>query len=518
MSRHRLALPLVLLLTACGGSSDPAPAPASPPAATPVAETATEAAPDPAPAPAQPAEPAPVEDPNALTVNPEALAPWKGDFDGMLERRVIRALVPYSKTLYFVDAGGAQRGIAYEYMKAFEDDLNERRKTGNLRVHVIFVPTSRDRMLAMLEDGRGDIAVVDATITEALEQRADFTTPLAKNIKEIVVTGPTAPPIATLDDLAGKTVYVRPESSREANLKALSDQLVAKGLPPIDIRRGAPELEPEDLLEMTNAGLLPAVVVNHYYGRFWKQIFEDIVVREDLVVSEGHDVGFGMRNDSPLLKAELDGFLATRSRGSEFGNVTLTKYLKNTKWVNNATNQAELAKFKELIGMFEKYSEQYGVDWVLMAAQGYQESRLDQTVKSPVGAIGVMQVMPATGTDMKVGDISVMDNNIHAGIKYTRWVMDEFYKDEPMDQKNKMLFAFASYNAGPGRVRGLRKEAAARGLDPNVWFGNVEHIAAEKIGRETVQYVSNIYKYYIAYKLVNEQAELQAKAKAATGT
>jgi len=490
------ALLVLLLLIACG-SSQPAAAQAAP-AVDPAADA--DAGGDMTLAP-----------PTALT------QAWKGDLDGMIERRVIRALVPYSKTMFFVDLGGTQRGIAYEYMKAFEDDLNARRKTGNLRVHVLFIPTARDKMLEMLDAGRGDIAAVDATISEAGQAVADYSTPIARGVKEIVVTGPGSPPIATLDDLAGKTVYVRKASTREANLRALSDKLVARGLAAIDVRQAPNELEPEDLLEMTNAGLLPAVVVNHYYGKFWKQIFTDIVVREDLVISEGNDVGFGMRNNSPQLKAEFDAFLATRSKGSAFGNVVLRKYLQDTKWAKSATNQAELAKFKQMVAMFEKYSKEYGVDWVLMAAQGYQESRLDQTVKSPVGAIGVMQVMPATGADMKVGDITEIDANIHAGVKYIRWVMDEFYKDEPMDQKNKMLFAFASYNAGPGRVRGLRKEAAARGLDPNLWFGNVEHVAAEKIGRETVQYVSNIYKYYIAYTLVNEQAAAAQKAKA-TGT
>jgi membrane-bound lytic murein transglycosylase MltF len=437
---------------------------------------------------------------------------WTGDLDGMLERRAIRALVPYSKTFYFLD-GGTQRGIAYDYMKAFEDDLNARRKTGNLRVHVVFIPTTRDKMLEQLNGGRGDVAVVDATIlTEGLAL-ADYTTPIATGIKEIVVTGPASPPIANLDDLAGKTVYVRLKSSRELHLRALSDHLVARGLKPIDVQLAASELEPEDMLEMVNAGLLPAVVVNRYYGDFWKQVFTDIVVREDLVISDDNDVGFGMRKDSPQLKAELDAFLAKHRKGTEFGNVTLQKYLKSTKWVKNAASEAERAKFRDLAGLFRKYSDEYGVDWVLMAAQGYQESRLDQTVKSPVGAIGVMQVMPATAKEMNVGDATVTENNIRAGIKYIRFVMDQYYKDEPMDQKNKMLFAFASYNAGPARVRGLRKEAEARGLDPNVWFNNVEYVAAEKIGRETVTYVSNIYKYYIAYSLVNEQAEARKQAK-----
>jgi membrane-bound lytic murein transglycosylase MltF len=151
-----------------------------------------------------------------------------------------------------------------------------------------------------------------------------------------------------------------------------------------------------------------------------------------------------------------------------------------------------------------------------MAAQGYQESGLDHGRRSHVGAIGVMQVMPATGKEMKVGDIRQVEPNIHAGVKYVRYMMDHYYADEPMDALNKGLFAFASYNAGPARIRQLREKAAKRGLDPNKWFNNVEIIAAESIGRETVQYVSNIYKYYLAYQMVVEQVEQREAAKAAS--
>ena len=155
------------------------------------------------------------------------------------------------------------------------------------------------------------------------------------------------------------------------------------------------------------------------------------------------------------------------------------------------------------------------MDYLLMAAQGYQESTLDHTVKSPVGAIGVMQVMPATGKELKVGDINKLEPNIHAGVKYMRFMIDQYFKDEPIDDLNKVLMAFAAYNAGPGRLRQLRREAEKRGLNPNVWFGNVERIASERIGRETVTYVSNIYKYYVAYRLLSEQQERRAAAKQA---
>jgi membrane-bound lytic murein transglycosylase MltF len=181
--------------------------------------------------------------------------------------------------------------------------------------------------------------------------------------------------------------------------------------------------------------------------------------------------------------------------------------------VKSATSGEDAQRFRNTVSFIKRYSDQYKLDYLLMAAQAYQESGLDQAKRSPVGAIGVMQVMPATGKDMKVGDISEIDPNVHAGVKYVRFMMDRFYANEPMDRLNKGLFTFASYNAGPGRISQLRDLAGKRGFDRNKWFNNVEVVASEKIGRETVQYVSNIYKYYLAYKLLLEQQQQRVKAK-----
>ena len=192
----------------------------------------------------------------------------------------------------------------------------------------------------------------------------------------------------------------------------------------------------------------------------------------------------------------------------------LARYLKSAKYVKDAASESERKKFLALIQYFQKYGDKYDVDWLLMAAQGYQESQLNQAARSQVGAIGVMQVMPATGKELGVGDITEVEANIHAGIKYMRWMIDQYYGKEPMTKLDKALFAFASYNAGAGRISQLRKEAAKRGLDPNVWFHNVEYVAAEKIGAETVTYVGNIYKYYIAYRLIMEaRAEREEAAR-----
>ena len=437
---------------------------------------------------------------------------WTGDLDGMIKRRAIRVLVAYNRTNYFLDKD-TQRGIAYDAMKKFEKDLNTKLKLGKLGLHVVFFPADRDELFTELVEGKGDIAIASLTITPDRLKTVDFTTPTATNGSEIVVTGPGAPNIATVDDLSGQQVMIRKSSSYFESLTQLNERFAKEGKKPAIIKPAPENLETEDLLEMTNAGLIKITIADKMLGDFWKQIFKDITLHPEAAVRTGSEYGWAIRKNSPQLKAELDTFIKANRKGTTFGNMTLQKYLKNVKYVKSAGSEAEMKKFRDLIVLFKKYGTQYNVDWILMAAQGYQESRLDQAVKSPVGAIGIMQVMPATGGDMKCGDITQIEPNVNAGIKYMRFMMDQYYKDDPMDDLNKMLMTFASYNAGPGRMRSLRKLTAERGLNANLWFGNVERIVAEKVGQETVTYVSNIYKYFIAYKLSMEEIKEREEAK-----
>jgi membrane-bound lytic murein transglycosylase MltF len=351
------------------------------------------------------------------------------------------------------------------------------------------------------------VAAANLTITPQRLEVVDFASPAARDVKELIVTGPGAPPLATLDDLAGKEIYVSRATSYYDSLVTLNQRFIARGLVPMRLRETPGNFETEDILEMLNAGLVNIAVADGYIGRLWRQVYPHITLREDLVVHQNGDIAFAIRKHCPQLKGQLDAFTRTHGQGTEFGNVELRKYLGQTRWVENATSEQELRKFNTLVSLFQKYGRQYDIDWLLMAAQGYQESQLDQNRHSAAGAIGVMQVMPATGEKLQVGDITQLEPNIHAGVKYIRFIVDEYYKDDPMDALNKVLFAFASYNAGPARIRALRAEAQSLGLDPNVWFDNVERVAAYRIGRETVQYVANIYKYYIAYTLVQDNVE-----------
>ena len=435
---------------------------------------------------------------------------FTSDLGDMIQRRYIRVLVTYSKTHYFVDRG-TQRGLTYEFGRMFEEYLNKKLKKKHIRIHVLFVAVARDELIPALIEGRGDLAAANLTITPERLKQVDFTNPTGKNVSEIVVTGPGAEPISSLQDLSGKEVYVRKSSSYFESIQKLNADLKKERKKPVKVRFAPEELETEDILEMVNAGLVKVTISDNHIAEFWKQILTKIVLHPDLAVRTGGEIGVMVRKNNPNLKAELNEFLARHPEGSSVRNQLLKKYLKSTKFAKSATSKEEIAKFDALVEFFRKYGDKYELDYLLMIAQGYQESRLDQSARNPSGAVGVMQVLPSTGKDMDVGDITKLEPNIHAGVKYIRFMMDQFYANEPMDSLNKGLFTFASYNAGPGRVAQLRKEAAKRGLDPNKWFNNVEVIAAEKVGRETVQYVSNVYKYYLAYKMVEEQREEREK-------
>jgi membrane-bound lytic murein transglycosylase MltF len=438
--------------------------------------------------------------------------PFTGDFDELVNRRSIRAGVTFTRTHYFIDKG-QERGLAYEALKQFETDLNKDLKTGNLKVHVVIVPMTRNQLYPALASGKIDMVAAMVTVSPEREKLVAFSDPTRTNVSEVVVTGPGAPSIATVDDLAGQEVFVRKGSVYEESVVRLNEQLKARGKPAVVVDEAPDVLEDEDVLEMVNAGLTPITIVDDYLAEFWGKVFTGIQIHSDVTLRSGGSLAVAFRKENPKLREVVNKWLRKHGKGDAFRNTVERRYLDNVKYAKNAAADAERRKLEAVVALFKKYGEQYDFDYLLMAAQGYQESTLDQDVKSPVGAIGVMQVMPLTGKELNVGDIRKVDANIHAGVKYMRFMMDQYFKDEPMDNVNKALMTFAAYNAGPGRLRQLRRETEKRGLDPNVWFGNVERIASERIGRETVTYVSNIYKYYIAYRLLTEQRDRREAAK-----
>lgn len=443
---------------------------------------------------------------------------WIGDLDDMRASRVVRILVPYSKTFYMIDRG-QQQGVAYEYGKAFEAWLNAKRPLGkkSQRWQVMFIPTARHELLPKLLAGYGDIAAGGLTQTAGRMQTVDFSDPVYSDGQEVFVTGPGAPQLRRIEDLAGQEVYVRPSSSYFEHLVELNKRFEAQGLAPLKIMPANENLETEDLLQMVNAGLFGITVADHHIAKLWQPLFSDLRLHEDFPLSRGGKLGWALRKNSPQLKAALNEFIQKHKVGSEFGNIMIRRYFKNSKRVSNAVSEAEMVKFNALVGLFEKHAGTYDFDHLLLMAQGFQESQLDQAARSKAGAVGVMQLLPSTAKEVGVSGIErSADRNIEAGSKYLRLIADTYLDDPEITPVNRLLLSFAGYNAGPGNLMKFRRLTEKSGLNPNIWFGNVEQGAARIVGRETVDYVGNIYKYYVVYKLAEQKVRERKAASAMT--
>ncbi len=438
-------------------------------------------------------------------------AEFKGDLDKMADKRLIRVLMPYSRTFYFFD-GAQPRGASYDLVKLFEKFINEKFKTKTLKLHVLVIPTARQDLLPHLAAGKGDLAVGNLTITKERLKMVDFSDPIGKGIDEILVSQAGEDTLNSIFDLAGKEIHARKSSSYYASLVKLNESLKSLNKKKVKIVEADDHLEDEDLLEMLNAGLIEYMVIDSHKGELWAQVFDKIQLHPEIKFRTEGKIGWAVRKNTPRLMAAVNEFIKNHKAGTLMGNILIKRYFEDSDYITNSIYNEHMQRFNLTVRFFKKYGELYDFDHLMLAALAYQESKLDQNLKSQAGAVGVMQILPSTAKDKNVGipDIYELDPNIHAGTKYLRFMADNYFaKDPDLDERNRALFSFASYNAGPAKVAKMRADAKKMGLDPNQWFGNVEVVAAKQIGRETVQYVSNILKYYVAYKLLEDKMEVK---------
>lgn len=491
---------LFATLIACSNPQPTAPTNPQPVASTP-------------PAPSLQSADADSAEQKTALILPKNFGRFTGDWDEIVKRGQLRCLVIYNRGGFYYDKG-RPRGLTVDVINEFEKVINQKLKTGAKKFTVDYIAVPPGQLLQNLNDGIGDIVSTGIIVTPERENLVDFTTPVASGVHLVVVTNKSVPPLSSVDDLSGRDIYVSPITVAKDDLVKLNQKFTQSGKPPIAIHDVDPNLTESDLLEMVNAGLLPATVAMNYRARMWANVYSNLVITPVVVRDEG-DLAWAMRKNSPRLKAVMDDFMKTHRVGTTFGNMMAARYLKNPKALKDATTEAEMAKFKTLVKYFQQYSTEYNFDYLMIAAQAYQESMLDPNRVSPRGAVGIMQVLPqyAAANPINITNVRDPQNNIHAGTKMLAQITKTYFNDPGISQVDKTLFTFAGYNAGPNRIVRLRKEAQDEGFDPNKWFGNVELVAAKDIGQETVQYVSNIFKYYVAYKMTVEQGELREQAK-----
>ena len=432
---------------------------------------------------------------------------WSGDLDGIAKRRILRILVvPSALSFYF--NGTEMQGAMFELGRDLEKALNKKLKTRNLPINVVFIPVAREEMLSKLAAGYADIAGSIAEREQAAQ--VDYTEPLVPDAEGVVVTGPGAPAITRPEDLSGQEIYVQENTAIWDKLVELNEQFRKAGKAPVKLVPADHNLLEDDIAQAVNAGLVPATVMWDKIADAWSKVLPHLNVHHDLVLGKA-PLCWAVQRNTPQLKAALNDFIKSHRLGTSYGNTILSRYLQETKWVKDATSRKDLERFNQMMTLFQKYGHQYDYPYLMLAAQAYQESRLNQRLRSRAGAVGVMQIKPSSAAQspINIRGVYELDRNIEAGAKFMRFMEAQYFESEPMDKVTKSLFATASYNAGAAKIQTLRKEAAKNGYNPNLWFNNVEIIASVKIGRETVQYVSNIYKYYLAYKMVTER---QAKS------
>jgi membrane-bound lytic murein transglycosylase MltF len=447
---------------------------------------------------------------------PAPASEWKGDFEQMLERRRIRFAIPYNRTLYFNDRG-RELGLSAGLARDFERYLNRkyRKRLGKRPLVVQLIPTPRDELLPAVVDGLADVAAGDLTVTEGRSKLVDFVAPPNRKPEtELVLTRTDGPAMPSIEDLAGKTVHVRKSSSYHESLQALNDRFKREGKAPVRLAPVPEELEDEDMMEMLNAGLLQAIVVDDWKARLWAQILPHVRVNDQAAVGAGGVVGWAIRKDSPALRAELVAFFEQAHNRQAVHEARWREAMQRVKQIGNNTGDAELKRFQDTLALFRKYGERYDFDPLMLAAQAFQQSALEQRRENYLGAIGVMQIMPDTGAELRVGDIRAIEPNIHGGAKFMDQLMARYFEDATFDEDNRTLFACASYHSGPRNIAKMRTEAERRGLDPNQWFDNVEIVAGEKLGIGATSYVRNIYKYYVSYKLALDDPKMARDAAA----
>ena len=437
---------------------------------------------------------------------------WSGDLDEITERRFLRILTVHNP-LFFTFEGAKQKGMVADLAKMFESHLAE--EIGRVRSPtVIVIPVARDELIPGLINGRGDLVMGNLTITPARKALVDFGPPLHSDVEELVITGPAANNTDSFDDLVKTGLYVRRSSSYFEHLQTLNAKRKSQGKKPIPVTEADENLEDYDLLDMVNAGVIKAIVVDSHKANFWKQVFDKVRVHRDLSVHSGNQIAWAIRKNSPRLMKSITTFGNTVKKGSLLGNILLKRYLGNTRWLENVLTGKNRKPYEETFEFIKQYADQYEFDRLLITAQAYQESRFDQSKRSRAGAVGVMQVLPSTAADkaVDIADIASLENNIHAGVKYLHWLRRTYYSDEAIEPLDRVLFSFAAYNAGPGNMRRARRQAKKLGFNPNHWFANVEIGMYRAVSGEPASYVRNIYKYYVTYQGLERSRQARDKA------
>ncbi len=434
---------------------------------------------------------------------------YPASLETILERRSLRVLTSRNAFDFFLH-DGRRGGYQYEMARAFVDFLNERysdeRGEGALPIHFELIPVHDDQLIPLLLEGAADLIAARLTITPERASRVRFSEPY-RTVDELLVTHDRTPRIESIEGLAGQRVVVRQSSSYAESLAELDRELVAAGLDPIEIEFVDERLETERILELVAARRFPYTVADSMVAELAVGIHPQLRIVEVEPLRRGGRLAWATHPSAAALTKEMNAFLARYEEGSLLGNMAVRKYFE--------AESAFVAPFaegnrgiSEYDHLFRANSERFDLDWRLVAAMAYQESRFDPLASNRSGAVGLLQIKPETAREPyidipQVEGIGNVNENVRAGLKYLTWIKERYFDSKPeMRERDRLRMALAAYNAGPRTLIRARRRAEQLGLDPNRWFRNVELALLDMRKTEPVVYVSEINQRYLAYLLL----------------
>lgn len=416
----------------------------------------------------------------------------------------VRMAVSYDRSIY-VDAKGQKLGASPEIVKTLGDFLSAKYKR---KISVNLVPTMPGKLLEAVDAGHADFAMgyVDE-YTKKLDPERYLIYPHPRHEKHVLVSGPTATPVDNLSELSGDMVCLGRQTETPV-FDELNKALQKSGQKGIHVYKDHLVLDDEDLLQMLNDGLLPYVFVAEWKAKLWAPLLKNIRINQETAVVGATTEGLVIQRENQALGDDILEYVVSPYMESALNKYRNGDFKYRERALKNPANPVEWNRYLGMKGYFDRYGAESRIEPLFVAALGFQETMLNQSLVSPMGAIGVMQLLPTTGASMKVGNIRELEPNIHAGAKYMGSLLYGMSIDDDFPRFERALFAVAAYNAGPNNIKKVRELAAQMGFNPNKWFLNVEMVAARMIGLETFFYVRNVYKYYVTYDVRNKKMQL----------
>ena len=429
----------------------------------------------------------------------------KQEFDGLeriIKDRYIRILTTRNSFDFYIYQG-KNKGIQYEMTKEFIKYLNNKyAKNKSLpKIQFEMIPVENDQLIPMLVAGKGDIIAAGLSVTQERVKEVQFSKPY-KFVDEVIITRKSIGDIP----FSTKTFFVRESSSYWEALSKYNRSVEVREN--VNLLPASEDLHTENIIELISLGKFDYTLVDSYIADMALKTYKDLHIHKSRAFGRNVPVAWSVRKNNRLLLKELNTFMDKVKEGSLLGNIFSNKYFSDMNKIASHEFNLKTSTLSKFDIQLKKYSTMYNLDWKLMAALCYQESRFNPNIVNKWGAIGLFQIKQATVNESyikipKITGAKYVENNIHAGIKYFNWIKSRYFDPNlEMTEATRLRMSLAAYNAGPATVLKAMKLAKKMKLNPNVWFRQVELAMLKMKKVEPVNYVSEINKRYISYHLL----------------